>query len=277
LKNIPYALSTIASAASLRKSASTQAKSIMRRTASQLVDAALLARSRALPYGNLGNVLVIAPHPDDETIGCGGLLALMARDGRTADIAFVTDGGASHTKHATLTSRALVVMRKEEARAAAAMLGLDWGRVSFLDAPDGELARLDEKRRLALRDNIAARVTATKADVILLPTGSDGSSEHEASFAIVKNAVGVAASSARILEYPVWARWNPIRLLPSVFGDAKIWRVRIDSVREAKARAMACYSSQMQPIPPDLDPALPEGFAAMFLGTYEFFVEYHAT
>ena len=255
---------------------SSKAKSIARQAAGLLADVALRARSRDLPYGQLGNVLVIAPHPDDETIGCGGLLALMARDGHAADVVFVTDGGASHKSHATLTSRALIEMRREEARAAIGILGVDWKRVSFLNSADGELANLDEIQRHSLRDKIAARVTETKADSIFLPIRTDGSSEHEAAFAIVKSALGAIGSTARVFEFPIWARWNPLRLLPAVLSGAKIWRARIDSVREAKARAMACYSSQMQPIPPDLDPALPEGFAAMFLGTHEFFVEHHA-
>lgn len=267
----------IASATSLGWAASARVKSVARRAAGRMVDGALRVRSRALPHGALGKALVIAPHPDDETIGCGGVLALIAREGLQVDILFVTDGGASHPNHATLTPTALIGRRKEEARAALATLGLNWGRVTFLNGPDGELARLDENRRQALRDKMAAHVIATRPDVILLPMRSDGSSEHEASFVLVKSALAVAGSATRILEFPVWARWNPLRLLPAVFGSPKVWRANVSSVREVKARAMACYSSQMRPIPPDLDPALPEGFAAMFLGRYEFFVEHPTT
>jgi N-acetylglucosamine malate deacetylase 1 len=242
-----------------------------------MVDVALRVRSRALLHAELGKTLVIAPHPDDETIGCGGILALMAHAGPQVDILFVTDGGASHPNHATLTPAALIGRRREESRAAISTLGLNWGRVTFLNGPDGELARLEESRRQALRDKMAAHVIATRPDVIFHPMRSDGSSEHEASFALVKSALSVAGSAARILEFPVWARWNALRLLPAVFGSARVWRANVSLVRDVKSRAMACYSSQMRPIPPDLDPALPEGFAAMFLGRYEFFVEHPIT
>jgi LmbE family N-acetylglucosaminyl deacetylase len=90
---------------------------------------------------------------------------------------------------------------------------------------------------------------------------------------LVQDAADLAALAPRLLEFPVWSWWNPLLLAPSILTSRRIWRVDISSTKAAKANAIACYASQTRPIPPDSDPALPEGFALMFLGRYEFFVE----
>jgi LmbE family N-acetylglucosaminyl deacetylase len=234
----------------------------------------LRIRSRRLPGGGPISALVVAPHPDDETFGCGGTVALMARRGAVPNIVFITDGGASHPLHTVVSRPEIAARRRAEARVATGILGVNWDRVFFMDAPDGSLARLDGEPLNDIVNRISALLSQVMPEVILLPCRNDGSSEHDAAFAIVRRALDQSGLRPRILEFPVWSRWNPFLLLRHLFEYRTVWRVRLGGAREAKAAAIASYSSQTLPIPPDTASALPAGFASMFLGCDEFFFEW---
>jgi LmbE family N-acetylglucosaminyl deacetylase len=252
---------------------SERGKMILRRTACRIVGGALSLRSRRLRLHDLPRVLVVAPHPDDETFGCGGTLALLARANPSLKVIFVTDGSASHPGHALQSPEAIAAMRRDEARSAAAILGVDRSLFTFLSEPDGSLAQLGVGPIRELTGRIAGLVLDEKPSAIFLPCRNDGSSEHEAVFTIVRGAVDRTGLSPRFLEYPVWSRWNSSLLAPSIFTAKRVWRVNLGGISDVKARAMACYASQLLPIPPDSSAALPDGFASMFLGSYEFFIE----
>jgi LmbE family N-acetylglucosaminyl deacetylase len=245
----------------------------LRRTIARFARIALRLRSNSLPVGLPNPVLVIAPHPDDETFGCGGTLALISRERAPLHIAFVTDGGASHPNHPILTAPEVAARRQQEAHLATERLGISWDKVTFLGARDGTLAQLDGGSYGALADRISGLLQSVKPQTILLPCRSDGSSEHEAAFRLVSTALERAGLKPRLLEFPVWSWWNPFILLGAMSGYRKVWRVDLGEARVAKAQAVASYVSQTHPIPPDTEPALPPGFAAMFLGREEFLLE----
>ena len=75
----------------------------------------VIMKSLSLAALPTGNVLVIAPHPDDESLGCGGLLSMLAAAGRSLHIVFVTDGGASHPHSRTWSRSRLALQREQEA------------------------------------------------------------------------------------------------------------------------------------------------------------------
>ena len=81
----------------------------------------------------LGRTVVLAPHPDDESLGCGGLLALLAQAGCQPHVVVVTDGAQSHPGSAAYPPARLRALREEEAREAARHLGCTIG---FLRQPD---------------------------------------------------------------------------------------------------------------------------------------------
>jgi LmbE family N-acetylglucosaminyl deacetylase len=70
------------------------------------------------------NVLVVVPHPDDESLGCGGLIASLAVTGRLFHTVFVTDGGASHPGSREWPRHRVAAQREKEAAAALAHLGI---------------------------------------------------------------------------------------------------------------------------------------------------------
>jgi LmbE family N-acetylglucosaminyl deacetylase len=218
--------------------------------------------------------MVVAPHPDDEAFGCGGALLLAAKGGTKVHVLFITDGDASHPGHPLLDPSAIAAMRRSEARSSGAALGVEAGRLVFLGAPDGRLTELAADPGGSLSGRIAEQLIATRPDAVFLPSRRDGSSEHEAAFAIVQGALVRAGISPRVFEFPVWSLWDSSLLFPSAFTARSVWRVGLDGLRESKARAIGCYVSQLQPLAPDLCSAVPEGFAPMFLGSNEFFFEH---
>lgn len=244
-----------------------------RRLAARVMALALRLRSRPLEVAVPGAALVLAPHPDDEAFGCGGTIPLLVARGVATHVAFLTDGSASHPGHPVLSAAEVAALRAGEARRAAAVLGVEAGRVSFLGAPDGRLGRLEPAEAGAIEGRIAALVTAVGPACIFLPCRRDGSSEHEGAFVLVGRGLALTALRPRILEYPVWAWWNPRRLVEPLLRARKVWRSELGPAAAVKAAAVASYQTQLAPLPPDPVAALPEGFASMFAGGAEYFFE----
>jgi LmbE family N-acetylglucosaminyl deacetylase len=234
--------------------------------------AALRARSRPIEECGVRTATVVSPHPDDETFGCGAAIAQMTAEGASVRVVFLTDGAASHVGHATVPPARLAAMREAEAREAAFRLGLAGSALSFLGIPDGTLDRLADADRLRIAQSLGSHASAG-ADAVIVPLARDGSTEHDAAHSMVVSAIAGAVPRPRVLEYPVWAWWSPLRLMGPLFSRRRIWRVGAREAHAMKARAAASYASQLEPLAPDPAPALPEGFAAMFLCGEEFLFE----
>jgi LmbE family N-acetylglucosaminyl deacetylase len=81
----------------------------------------------------------VAPHPDDETLGCGGLISLLAQNGAAFYIVFVTDGSASHRNSTAWPTARLAAQREQEARNALVCLGIAHAPHLFLRLPDVDM------------------------------------------------------------------------------------------------------------------------------------------
>lgn len=95
-----------------------------------------------------GRTLVVAAHPDDESLGAAGLISRLTGQGYLVEVVIVTDGGGSHPGSPALTRRALTAQRMDESRRAALLLAAELEPV-FLGHPDGEVR---EHRDAVLRD-----------------------------------------------------------------------------------------------------------------------------
>ncbi len=142
-------------------------------------------------------VLVLAAHPDDETAGCGGVLALLADAGATVEIACATRGEG--TAGAPFPAEETGRRRQEEGRRAAALLGARPPR--FFSYPDGDLpAHVD-----ALAVDLRALVTDVAPEAIFLPWFLDGHPDHQA--------VGHALERAGVpdgVELWGYETWTPL-------------------------------------------------------------------
>lgn len=177
-------------------------------------------------------LLVLAPHPDDEAIACGGLLALHARDGREALVAILTDGARS--ERGDLTEESLVEARREESREGLRRLGGPEPR--FLGLPDRSLSGSEESLAAAIADLIRE----FRPDLIVSPSPLEIHPDHAATARALAAALqGDAALRAAVpLCRIAFAEiTQPIR--PNALVD-------ITAVAEAKEKAIEAHASQSQ-------------------------------
>lgn len=220
-----------------------------------------------------GRILIVAPHPDDEVLGCGGLVLRARRAGHPVSLLFLTDGAASHPGHPLLAPADLAALRRREAREAAAILGLTPEDLIFLDLPDGTLPRLSESARNSAIAALSAHIEALRPATILAAHRHDGSSEHEAAFTLLAAALRHLAAPPRLLEYLVWAAYSPRLLARILARPGKVSHSRHPGLGPVKTRALAAYRSQFLPSPPWPNPVQPADFANAFSPESEFFIE----
>lgn len=238
----------------------------------RLLRLALSVRSSPLTLDS-GPILVVAPHPDDETLGCGGLILRARQKQQSVSVLFLTDGAASHPGHPTLTPQALASQRRSEAREAASLLGLADTDVAFLDLPDGTLPHLSQTARVAAIQAIAAQLQLLRPATICAAYRSDGSSEHEAAFQLLSAALHFTVLKPRLLEYFVWTAFSPRLLARVLKRPGRLHRALHPKLGPVKSRALASYRSQFRPVPPWPAPVQPLEFANAFSHESEFFIE----
>ncbi len=247
----------------------------LRRGLHALLRAALRLRSQ--PYRPAAGpdpvTLVIAPHPDDDVLGCGGLVARKRLDGLRIHVVYLTDGGASHCGHPGLTPANLVPQRQAEARSGLRVLGVDSAETTFLGVADGTLDHLAPAAAAALVTRLAELLDGVRPDEILLPCRRDGSSEHEAAFRLVRRAADATGRRFRWLEYPVWAWWSPRLLARVLLTSRRVWRREFAGYVPVKREALTRHRSQLEPTPPWTRPVLSPAFVAFFLQPVEYFFE----
>lgn len=123
----------------------------------------------------LRKVIVVAPHPDDETIGAFGLMRHMIRRGAAVGVTLVTDGSASHPNSRAWPPARLARTRRRETLAAVRLAGLFAGSVRFLNYPDGTLPELDASGLRLLSARLAA---GPQPDLVIRPSLCDTHPDH---------------------------------------------------------------------------------------------------
>jgi len=121
------------------------------------------------------SVLVLAPHPDDEVLGCGGLLARLADAGAAVRVLFLTDG--SGAGEAVDDRAAYAERRRREAAAVADLLG--FAGAEHLAVADGTLGEHLDEAVAALRRALLSQ----RPDLLLVPSPLEVSRDHRAAFA----------------------------------------------------------------------------------------------
>lgn len=203
-----------------------------------------------------GAALVLAPHPDDETIACGGLIAAKRSAGHHVDVVVATDGATSHTSTA-LTPDELVELRRAEVREATRRLGVANDQLHLLELPDGRLAEHEASASQAL----VSLLSTNAYDQVFLPSRRDWNVDHRALAAIGATAAEPHRSSVRLYSYPVWffepwAWYEPGASRPAKawqslirpfvgLGRARVLGLDIDEVLSIKVHALEAYRSQL--------------------------------
>lgn len=144
------------------------------------------------------SAIVFAPHPDDETLGCGGTIAIKRRQNADVSVVVMTDGSDSHTP--MIGRDKLVEIRASEVRAATGELGVEPDRLFLLGYPDGALSDNLEQAAAAVQSIIRERSPRE----IYLPYRGDIIADHVSTYRIVVRAVKESGFRGRLYEYPVW-------------------------------------------------------------------------
>ena len=232
---------------------------------------------RALPVVPLDTLLdgktplILAPHPDDESLGCGGLIAGCCQAGRPPLVAVLTDGTGSHPGSRQYPALRLRALREQETREAVAALGLPPGRLCFLGQRD-TAAPTSGPLFEAVVDAVAALCRQHDVGAMVATWRHDPHCDHEAAHLIA--AVAATRLGIMHLAYPVWG-WTlpPEHPLPD--GHITGYRLDIAPHLQAKHAAIQAHRSQYGGLITD-DPngfQLPETLLGAFDTPFETFLK----
>ena len=191
-----------------------------------------------------GRTLVVAPHPDDESLGCGGAIALLSHFGIPANVLFISDGTGSHPNSVRYPAPVLRDLRESEAQEAVARLGAP-ASATFLRLQDGAVPTKETPGFAAAVTSCQAYLADVKPQTILVPWRRDPHPDHRATSQIMQAALEGLTAPPRVLEYPVWA-WE--RAAPDDVPqphEAAAFRLDISGVQAVKRSAVDAHQSQV--------------------------------
>jgi LmbE family N-acetylglucosaminyl deacetylase len=211
-------------------------------------------------------LLVVVAHPDDETLGAGGLIASAASVDASVTVVIATDGEASHPDSVTHTPKRIAEIRRAEATAAVFRLHPD-AELVFLGLPDSDLA--------AHADELSEQVArhATEASLLVTPWSEDRHPDHTACAEVAARVA--AATGIEHWQFPIWAwHWGTPQS-PEFASRSRMRRLRLDEYAAAsKLRAIVEYRSQHTALSeqPGDEAILSDAMLAHFRRSYEVFV-----
>ncbi len=184
------------------------------------------------------HAIVIAAHADDETLGCGGTIAKLARAGWRIDVVIVSDG--------VVTARGTEQDNREDARAACKLLGVD--EPHFLGFPD---QRLDEVSMMELSQTLVPLTDGP--DLVMTHATADLNRDHRLIAEATRIAWRPQDRAVSILEFeiPASAYWNGQTFAANYYVD-------ITDTLDVKLAALSCYTTEAKAAP---HPRSPEGVA----------------
>ena len=209
------------------------------------------------------NAVVVAPHFDDETLGCGGIIAKKKQAGAEIKIVFMTDGTQSHST--LIENEKLNSIRSSEAKRAAVELGLSQDDVIVLNYSDSLL----EKNIEEASEKVVKILEDFNTEEIFIPSKFEPwifSGDHLAATKICMTAVAELNRPLTIYEYPIWYWYSypwvslPLRLKKSSINIFNIsikclWGLgltkhfncfsNLNDVTDIKRKALEQHESQM--------------------------------
>ncbi len=199
-----------------------------------------------------GSVAIVAAHPDDEVLGCGGTAARLAAEGRAVHVLLMADGEGARTGRAAAgVAREKVAARGAAARRAGAILGC--ASVELLTFPDN---RMDAVELLEVAQAVEAFVDRHRPSLVLTHHCGDLNVDHR----IVHEAVSVACRpqpghcvrELLFFEVPSSTEWRP-RDAAAPF--APNWFVEISGTLQKKLDALDAYATELREFPHPRSPA----------------------
>ncbi|MCY7336829.1 MAG: PIG-L family deacetylase [Chamaesiphon sp.] len=210
----------------------------------------LLASPEALPVRDLSaidrqRVVVVAPHPDDETLGCGGAIALLCHQNYDVQVLVISDGTLSHPNSQKYPAPALQSLREQETLTALSILGVERSAVTFLRLKDGSVPTLTAFNFPRAKALCQAYLKTALPDTIFIPWRFDPHADHRATWQLIQAAILSLGITPQAIEYPIWD-WD-IQQQQKTPDLVQIsgWRLNIEPVLDRKCQAIAAYRSQL--------------------------------
>jgi LmbE family N-acetylglucosaminyl deacetylase len=194
--------------------------------------------------GGARRLVIVAPHPDDDVLGAGGLIVETRSAGLDVHLLAVTDGENSHRGSKSRSRAHLRFQRVREAEKAFSTLGGDIAHISRLRFSDGHVSNA----KAELAKELAVRLRP--GDVVATTWLHDGHPDHNACGTVV----GAVARTLRIrsLFFPVWM-WNWASPRQRMIPWHQMIRIPFRaSTRMTKRQALACFESQRS-VDPDVE------------------------
>jgi len=220
-----------------------------------------------------GTSLIIAPHPDDEALGCAGLIQYLLEQYTPVFVCFVTSGDASHPNSKKYPGKILAKLRENEARKSCEILGVQSSNISFLKQPDSLLNRLDRAEQQKLIGKLVTLLETNKISSLVVPWRRDPHADHKMSYMFGKEAVSKVNREVQLAEYPIWLWKNSRQEDWPLKEELEIFRLDIENKLPKKREAILAHLSQTSKLIQD-DPhgfILTEDLLEPFLVPYEFY------
>lgn len=207
-------------------------------------------------------MLIIAPHPDDEVIGCGGMIARLVEKGGMPHVIVMTGGEGSHKSCCSANGESIKTARRGLTRKALAVLGVTENHIHELDFPDGGITEGCHKEM----EKLKALIETLKPETVLVPHWGEGWPDHVNTAQIVKRMV---AGKAEVWEYCVWMwYYNVWRGLD--WKNAAVLTMTPEEHR-LKQEAMDTYIRPLAPCGKPWSGVLPEVFVKAHQGNRELY------
>jgi N-acetylglucosamine malate deacetylase 1 len=204
----------------------------------------LLFTYHELKGPRMKSILVIAAHPDDETLGCGGTMARFAQEGKAVHVAFVADGVGARRANGLLEPETLAAHRLAATNACAVLGALP---PRFGDFPDN---KLDTVPLLEIVQYIEGLISTCRPDTILTHHCGDLNIDHQLVHRAVVTAcrpqAGHPVTTLLFFETPSSTEWQSPGTGPAFMPN---WFVDITGTLDNKIQAAQCYESELRPWP----------------------------
>jgi LmbE family N-acetylglucosaminyl deacetylase len=191
------------------------------------------------------NVLVVAAHPDDEVLGCGGTIARHVAEGDHVDVVFFTDGVGARFAGEPSASQTEQLVRNESARRAAEILGI--APPACFGFPDNRLDGIDLLDLIKAVEGIGERC---RPSIVYTHWAGDLNVDHRLVYQSVITAFrpmeGTTVTAIRSFEIPSSTEWGDKSVAPAFQPNLF---VAIDRFMDVKRRALGAYAQELRSFP----------------------------
>jgi LmbE family N-acetylglucosaminyl deacetylase len=214
-------------------------------------------------------IMILAPHADDESLGCGGLIAGAAAAQTPITAVLLTDGVRSHLGSKRYPPSQRRALREAEFTTALEVLGARACRRLFFGQPDGFLTTA--LAHTQIRDALVREVIDQKIATVFVTWEADPHPDHAAAAALAQDILD-ACPGVRVFAYPIWGLTRDHGFIAVAAGGAV--RLNISQERELKLRAIRQHRSQTTDLISDAhDPfRLTADLISMFCTEHEVFI-----